>query len=316
MRTLPALTGILFAALTLAGCSPAPGERVNTGYIEVDWLYVASPGAGWIVDAAVHEGAHVEPGQVLFRLDDTAEQARLRAAQATLAEALARQENLATGARQPEIGVLQARLAESEAARDRAQAELARVQPLVERGIETAARGDAVTASYRQAVAAVQAAGENLAVALQAARPAERAAAAAAVTAAAAHRDDAQWQLQQREIRAVAAGKVEEVFLTAGEYALAGTPVLSIFPDNALKARFFVPQALLSQLAPGKTVLVMADGAEGEVPATVSYISGDAEYTPPVIYSEGAREKLVFLVEASLPPGAALRPGLPVEVSW
>jgi HlyD family secretion protein len=48
----------------------------------------------------------------------------------------------------------------------------------------------------------------------------------------------------------------------------------------------------------------------------VSFVSSQAEYTPPVLYSKESRSKLVFLVEARLDPAAAqsLRPGQPVDV--
>ena len=50
--------------------------------------------------------------------------------------------------------------------------------------------------------------------------------------------------------------------------------------------------------------------------ATVSFISPQAEYTPPLIYSESSRAKLVFLIEARPPSEQArlLNPGQPVEV--
>ena len=50
--------------------------------------------------------------------------------------------------------------------------------------------------------------------------------------------------------------------------------------------------------------------------AKISYISPRAEFTPPVIYSEKARSKLVFMVEAILPEGTKPLPlGLPVEIA-
>jgi len=48
--------------------------------------------------------------------------------------------------------------------------------------------------------------------------------------------------------------------------------------------------------------------------ATITYISPRAEYTPPVIYSQGARAKLVFMIEARPDPTHLLQPGLPVSV--
>jgi HlyD family secretion protein len=107
---------------------------------------------------------------------------------------------------------------------------------------------------------------------------------------------------------------VEEEFLDVGEYATAGAPVLAILPRDGLKVRFFVPQAELPGLALGHQVSVWADGLEQPVSAPISYIAPDAEFTPPVIYSKEARAKLVFLVEAELPAGTGLPPGLPVEV--
>ena len=50
--------------------------------------------------------------------------------------------------------------------------------------------------------------------------------------------------------------------------------------------------------------------------AVISRIASDAEFTPPVIYSADERDKLVFEVEARLPAGSNLRPGLPVDVDW
>jgi HlyD family secretion protein len=48
----------------------------------------------------------------------------------------------------------------------------------------------------------------------------------------------------------------------------------------------------------------------------VSYISSQAEYTPPVLYSREQRAKLMYLLEARLTAadGAKLRPGQPVDV--
>jgi HlyD family secretion protein len=73
-----------------------------------------------------------------------------------------------------------------------------------------------------------------------------------------------------------------------------------------------VPEASLSSLAPGKPVEVRCDGCNA-LEAKVSFVSNQAEYTPPVLYSKESRTKLVFLVEARV-EGAKLRPGQPVDV--
>jgi len=78
-----------------------------------------------------------------------------------------------------------------------------------------------------------------------------------------------------------------------------------------------VPQAVAGALRPGRNVVVRCDGCDADVPATVSYINNEPEYTPPVIYSNETRAKLVFMVEARPSPDSAqrLRPGQPVAVT-
>ena len=58
------------------------------------------------------------------------------------------------------------------------------------------------------------------------------------------------------------------------------------------------------------------DGCAEDLVAVVSFISPEAEYTPPVIYSREMREKLVFLVEAEPRDPALLKPGQPVDVRF
>jgi HlyD family secretion protein len=85
---------------------------------------------------------------------------------------------------------------------------------------------------------------------------------------------------------------------------------------GAVKLRFFVPEGQVARLTPGSAVTATCDGCGAPMSATVRFVAREAEFTPPVIYSRGSREKLVFLVEAW--PIAAdavkLRPGLPIDV--
>jgi HlyD family secretion protein len=81
-----------------------------------------------------------------------------------------------------------------------------------------------------------------------------------------------------------------------------------------LKVRFYVPQAMLPRIAIGDSVNVLCDGC-GPQTAKISFIARQAEYTPPVIYSEQERSKLVFLVEALPDNPAEMRVGQPVSVT-
>jgi HlyD family secretion protein len=81
--------------------------------------------------------------------------------------------------------------------------------------------------------------------------------------------------------------------------------------------RFFVPQSELSLLPIGQGVTIRCDGCAATVAATVSYVATEPEYTPPIIYSNENRSKLVFMIEARPVEVQrdALRPGQPVEVA-
>ena len=78
----------------------------------------------------------------------------------------------------------------------------------------------------------------------------------------------------------------------------------------------YMAQIPLSDVAPGREVEIRCDGCSGPFAARVSFVSSQAEYAPPVLYSRESRAKLLFLVEARLASadGARLRPGQPVDV--
>jgi len=106
---------------------------------------------------------------------------------------------------------------------------------------------------------------------------------------------------------------VQDTYFTEGEWVPAGRPVVSLLPPGNVKARFYVQEASLSGIAIGRQIQVGCDGCPAQIPGKVSFVSSQAEYTPPVLYSKESRSKLMFLIEARL-EGNALRPGQPVDV--
>jgi HlyD family secretion protein len=80
--------------------------------------------------------------------------------------------------------------------------------------------------------------------------------------------------------------------------------------------RFFIPEPIVGTLHEGDGVVLNCDGCPPDIPARISFIAPQAEYTPPVIYSKESRAKLVFLIEARSAPADAvkLHPGQPVDV--
>jgi len=125
-----------------------------------------------------------------------------------------------------------------------------------------------------------------------------------------------QKQLSEAAPTAPAAGYIEETYYRPGEYVAAGSAVVRLLPPENIKIRFFVPQARVPQLAAGQTLSLSCDGCTAPIPAKITFISSQSEYTPPVIYSVGSRDKLVFMIEAKPEQfSPQLRPGLPLDIA-
>ena len=78
-----------------------------------------------------------------------------------------------------------------------------------------------------------------------------------------------------------------------------------------------VCETTISGVATGMKLDVRCDGCAPGLTATVTYVSPEPEFTPPVIYSAQTRQKLVYLVEARPDggPQSALQPGQIVDVT-
>ena len=124
------------------------------------------------------------------------------------------------------------------------------------------------------------------------------------------------WSFDQKEQFAPTNAYVQDTLYRVGEWVAAGNPVVQLLPPANLKVRFFVPETVLPKIKPGQTVRVMFDGGNRSYSAIVNHISTEAEFTPPVIYSQDNRAKLVYMIEAGFSPADALnlRPGQPVDV--
>lgn len=140
--------------------------------------------------------------------------------------------------------------------------------------------------------------------------------AGAAMLAAAASLDQAKYRLARRESHAPTSAIVQDVLFREGETVVAGQPVITLLPPGNIKVRFFVPEAELANLRHGAKVRLSCSNCPPDATGTIRFISTEAEFTPPVIYSDRSKEKLVFMVEAT--PDAepeAFHPGQPATVS-
>jgi HlyD family secretion protein len=255
----------------------------------------------------------VAVGQVLARLDDQAQQAALKGAEAAVAQALANLDNLATGGRDAEIAVIRASLKKAQADRDLADANLERTLQLSGQGAVTAAKVDQDRAAARSAAAQVEQLAAQLAVAQLPARDAQRGAAEAALAMVRAEADAARIALADRVLVAPISGILDRRFYQVGEVAASGAPVLSLFDPARIKAIFFVPEAARSAMLPGTRLTVSCDGCNGAI-GTVTRVASEPQYTPPILYSRDERARLVFRVEAEVEGAAGLQPGQPVTL--
>ena len=124
-----------------------------------------------------------------------------------------------------------------------------------------------------------------------------------------------QTRLARRNAYSPSEATVEQIYYRPGETVPAGRPVVALLPPANLKFRFFAPQAVLPEIKYGQTVGVSCDGCEKGLTAKVSFIARSAEFTPPVIYSQEERAKLVFLIEARPEHPEKFRVGQPVTVT-
>lgn len=314
------VTGIAAIAVVgaIAWYATRPADEANwLGYVEAETMVVAAPVSGRLATRAVDRGTAVAAGAPLFSLDPESTDADTARLEAQVAAAQAQAGDL-TQSRQraPEIAVSRAAEAQAAALLTKAQQDFGRISALAARGFASRAQLDSARAARDAASAALAQTRAQISSGQISAGRGEQIAAARANAAGAEAALRAQRQ-RRREISPVSPtkGVVEQTFYNPGEWVAANAPVVSILPDDKRKLRFYVPQDRIANLRSGSAVRFTCDGCGGERQAKVSYISPRSEYTPPVIYSEHARAKLVFLVEALLAPSdKPLPPGLPVEV--
>jgi HlyD family secretion protein len=295
---------------------PPPGI-VWQGYAEADFVKVGPTQQGLLTAVSVARGDLVVAGAPLFAQDEADDVAAREQAAHLYAQAVKQLDNLQQGAKPTEIVQAEANLADARATLVRITADLGRGEALLPRGDATKQSVDQLRADHLSAQAKVEALQAALAQShAPMGREGEIQAQRAAVEASRAALGMAEWRLSQRRVTAPAAGRIADVLARPGETMTAGAPVVSLLPPGNIFVRFFVPEVALSTVHGGDSVALACDGCDARLSATISFISPQAEYTPPLIYSESSKSKLVFLVEARPSPeqAARLNPGQPVEV--
>jgi HlyD family secretion protein len=308
--------GLFWRAPILAALGLGGESDRYLGYVEGETSLIAPPVAGRLVQRPVDRGVEVRKGDRLFVIDPVVAQAEVARAEGALAEARSRYENLLKGKRPEEKEITTAQRQETEAALAMAELEYKRQSELLAKGVGTRkdyenSESMVLQLRRRQSSLIAQEKVNELG-----ARPDEIAAAKAQVDQDQAALDQAKKKLDDLMPGAPEDGLIENTFFNVGEWVPAGTPVLSLLPPARVKLRFFVPEEDVAHARMGETVSFTCDSCPPDLKARIIYVSPRSEFTPPVIYSQTARTKLVFLVEARPEPTQTkLPPGLPVTVA-
>ncbi|MGH8833040.1 MAG: HlyD family secretion protein [Polaromonas sp.] len=307
---------LALAAASLLGACGDKAPEVLPGYAEAEYVRLAAPISGTLTRLHLRQGDTVAAASPAFALEQESERAARQEAGFRVARAQDELSNLRQGKRPDEIAALQAQLAQAQAALALSSAELARGSKLVAQNFASPASLDQARANLARDQGKVSELKAQLRQAVQGSRAAEISAAEQEVRVAQAQLAQAEWKLEQKTQRTPVAGDVVDVLYREGEWVPAGAAVLTLLPPANLKARFFLPQTRLGAVAVGQDVSLLCDGCGAPIPAKVSFIAREAEYTSPLIYSKENRAALVFMVEARPAPQDArrLRPGQPLEV--
>ncbi len=307
---------LMLSACLLTACGDA-GETSFQGYVEGEYVYLAPARPGRLETLTQAKGTQAELNVVLYRLDAEYERHALRAAEENLRAATATLEDMEHGRRPEEVAMAEAQLRQAKADAANARAELRRDEALRKGGGVSQrtlddARARAKTTADRVAELESQVDVFNLPE-----RDHRLKAQRALVAAEEARVAQARWNLAQMEMKAPIAGLIVDTLYREGEWVAAGSPVVQLLPPGNLKLRFFVPERFLPRIRQGEKLHCRVDGLDKDFQAVISWISPEAEYTPPVIYSNETRSKLCFMIEAlpELSVTAMLHPGQPITAA-
>ncbi|CCO25001.1 HlyD family secretion protein [Maridesulfovibrio hydrothermalis] len=309
-------TVILISGLLLSGCVDEE-LKLWQGYVEGEFVYVSSPLGGQLDEISVKKGQTVSRGEPLFALEREFEKAGVDEASENLDKALNNLADKRKGRRPSEIASITARLKKAKAAEKLAAREYKRRADLYRSRTISEEERDKARTDYEQSTQQVHEISSELKTATLGSRSDEIKGAQSAVEAAKARLVQAKWNYDQKAQTAPRSGLVFDTIRYKGEWVPAGKPVLSILPPENRKVRFYVPETIVGSFHVGEELLLNYDGLADPVKIKLTYISPQAEFTPPVIYSSQSRAKLVFMLEAYPAQDQALllKPGQPVDVS-
>lgn len=307
------LSFILMMTL-LNGCYRDQHPKVQ-GYVEGENIYLASPYSGILKDIKILRGQQVEKGQLLFQLDPDPQQITMTQAQHDLEQAKNILNDLIKPRRIPEIGAILAQIEQAKAMIQLAKLRVDRYQRLYAKEATERDTLDSAISTLQQQQELKSQYEANLALAKLGSRDDQIKAQQSTVDSLIAKLSQAKWELAQKTIVAPSSGVIFDTYYRQGEFVPNQQPVLSLLTPDNTRIEFFVSLDYLSLVHLDQVVRFDCAGCAQNNEAVISYISPNAEYLPPLVYSRENSAKLVFRIKAKIKNPTQFKPGQPVTVT-
>lgn len=283
------------------------GLASGNGRIEAVEIDVASRVSGRVKEIRVNEGDFVSAGQVVALIDSEVLDAQRRQADAQLEQArsavITAQSQIAQ--RESEKAAAQAVVAQREVDVGSARTQLKRSTTLADNGFISPQALDDSRTRLASAEAAVRAARAQVAAAEAAIASARSqvVGAQSSVSAAQANIERIQADIEDMALKSPRDGRVQYRVAQQGEVVAAGGRVLDLIDLGDVYMTFFLPTAAAGRIALGAEVRLVLDAApQFVIPARVSFVASEAQFTPKTVETASEREKLMFRVKAQVPP--------------
>ena len=294
----------------------------GNGRIEAVEIDVSARTPGRVKDILVREGELVTAGQIVALMDIEVLEAEHRQAEAQLKQAKSGVETARSQLVQRESEKESARavIGQREAELSVARKRSLRSVTLASEGATSQQEADDDSTKVKSAIASVSVATAQFAAAEATIVTAQAgiAGAQSAVEAVRATVDRIGADIKDSALKSPREGRVQYRVVQPGEVIGAGGRVLSLVDLSDVYMTFFLPTAVVGQVALGTEVRLVLDAApQYIIPAHVSFVADVAQFTPKTVETASERLKLMFRVRAQIPPDllrkhiAQVKTGLP-----
>lgn len=288
-----ALAVVIIAAAWILFKKPEvpDGFAASNGRLEATDYYISNKRAGRIAEILVDEGDTVEVGQTVARMDTEELQAAVREAQAKIVQAEAKKK-VAVASKT----YAKAQVAVHEADHQYARSTYERSRSLVKSGAVSEQEAE-VDLARRSATGA-----EVLGAQAQVAQTqSEIDAADAEILAGRAQVDQLEAEIRDAVLVAPIRGRVERRLAEPGEVLPAGGRLLSVLDLSDVYMYIFLPTEVAGKVALGSDARIVLDAApRNPIPAKVSFVSPEAQFTPKTVETAEERFNLTFRVKLQI----------------